>query len=203
MRDSRDIIFSRLKTAVPPAVSLPSVPLFDGGTHNRAQLSALFCQSLIRMGGRFLEPEGDSPLACVHKLLEGVSLVCSAVAEIEGDFPLSAVQSPHDLAVIEYGVIRASFGVAETGSVCLTEKNLGVNALGYLPQHLIILLDPEEIVYNIHNAYHRPEWKENNYAAFHTGPSATADIEGVLIHGAQGVRSLSVAFVPASYQKKL
>jgi L-lactate utilization protein LutC len=28
--------------------------------------------------------------------------------------------------------------------------------------------------------------------AFHTGPSATADIEGVLIHGAQGVRSLSV-----------
>ena len=30
------------------------------------------------------------------------------------------------------------------------------------------------------------------YAAFHTGPSATADIEGVLIHGAQGVRSLSV-----------
>ena len=30
------------------------------------------------------------------------------------------------------------------------------------------------------------------YAAFHTGPSATGDIEGVLIHGAQGVRSLTV-----------
>jgi hypothetical protein len=28
-------------------------------------------------------------------------------------------------------------------------------------------------------------------AGFHTGLSATADIEGVLIHGAQGVRSLS------------
>ena len=26
----------------------------------------------------------------------------------------------------------------------------------------------------------------------HTGPSATVDIEGVLIHGAQGVRPLSV-----------
>jgi L-lactate dehydrogenase complex protein LldG len=25
-----------------------------------------------------------------------------------------------------------------------------------------------------------------------TGPSATADIEGVLIHGAQGIRSLTV-----------
>jgi L-lactate dehydrogenase complex protein LldG len=25
-----------------------------------------------------------------------------------------------------------------------------------------------------------------------TGPSATADIEGILIHGAQGIRSLTV-----------
>jgi len=31
---------------------------------------------------------------------------------------------------------------------------------------------------------------------FQTGPSATADIEGVLIHGAQGVRSLSVLPLP-------
>jgi L-lactate dehydrogenase complex protein LldG len=29
-----------------------------------------------------------------------------------------------------------------------------------------------------------------------TGPSATADIEGVLIHGAQGVRSLTVVVAP-------
>ena len=35
-------------------------------------------------------------------------------------------------------------------------------------------------------------FRERHYACFHTGPSATADIEGVLIHGAQGVRSLSV-----------
>jgi L-lactate dehydrogenase complex protein LldG len=31
-----------------------------------------------------------------------------------------------------------------------------------------------------------------------TGPSATADIEGVLIHGAQGVRSLTVVAAPRS-----
>ena len=38
----------------------------------------------------------------------------------------------------------------------------------------------------------RPELQGASYAVFHSGPSATADIEGVLIHGAQGVRSLSV-----------
>jgi L-lactate dehydrogenase complex protein LldG len=67
-----------------------------------------------------------------------------------------------------------------------------VNTLGYLPQRLIVLLDPSDIVINIHHAYRRPEWRQAHYAVFHTGPSATADIEGVLIHGAQGVRSLSV-----------
>jgi hypothetical protein len=49
-----------------------------------------------------------------------------------------------------------------------------------------------DIVVNLHHAYIRPEFRDRHYASFHTGPSATADIEGVLIHGAQGVRSLSV-----------
>ena len=88
--------------------------------------------------------------------------------------------------------MRASFGVAETGSVLLSDADLGINAVAYLAQHLIVLLDPADIVVNLHHAYRRPEFRNGHYAAFHTGPSATADIEGVLIHGAQGVRSLSV-----------
>ena len=46
---------------------------------------------------------------------------------------------------------------------------------------------------NMHRAYMRPEFGEP-YAALHSGPSATADIEGVLILGAQGVRSLPVVW---------
>ena len=75
---------------------------------------------------------------------------------------------------------------------CSATRSLHVNAVAYLAQHLIVLLDPADIVVNLHHAYRRPEFRNSNYAAFHTGPSATADIEGVLIHGAQGVRSLSV-----------
>jgi hypothetical protein len=58
--------------------------------------------------------------------------------------------------------------------------------------HLIVLLDPADIVVNLHHAYGRPEFSNGHYVCFHSGPSATTDIEGVLIHGAQGVRSLSV-----------
>jgi len=58
-----------------------------------------------------------------------------------------------------------------------------------------VLLDPADVVLNLHHAYLRSEFRDRHYASFHTGPSATADIEGVLIHGAQGVRSLSVILV--------
>jgi L-lactate dehydrogenase complex protein LldG len=71
-----------------------------------------------------------------------------------------------------------------------------MRTLAYLAQHLIVLLDPADIVVNIRHAYARPEFRSAHYACFHTGPSATADIEGVLIHGAQGVRSLSILPVP-------
>ena len=118
--------------------------------------------------------------------ISGAKVVCSRAPEIAGNKPLTPEMKPADLADVDYGIVRASFGVAETGSVCLTDADLGVDTLGYLPQHLIVLLDPSDIVINIHHAYRRPEWRQARYAVFHTGPSATADIEGVLIHGAPG-----------------
>ena len=48
---------------------------------------------------------------------------------------------------------------------------------------------------NLHHAYRDPRFKTARYAVLVTGPSATADIEGVLIHGAQGVRSLTVVLL--------
>jgi L-lactate dehydrogenase complex protein LldG len=59
-------------------------------------------------------------------------------------------------------------------------------------QHLVVLLDESAIVSGLQAAYTHPVFQTARYAVFHTGPSATADIEGVLIHGAQGVRSLTV-----------
>ncbi len=166
----------------------PSIPLFDDGAP--ANLLQAFGEQLERMGGEFLRPNPADPLGPVRDKISNAKVVCSRVPEIAGNKPLTPEMKPADLADVDYGIVRASFGVAETGSVCLTDADLGVNTLGYLPQHLIVLIDPSDIVINIHHAYRRPEWRRARYAVFHTGPSATADIEGVLIHGAQGVRSL-------------
>ena len=87
------------------------------------------------------------------------------------------------------------FGVAQTGSLLLSEVQYETDAIGVLAQHLVALLDPDAIIANMHRAYRHEGFFTARYAVFLTGPSATADIEGVLIHGAQGIRTMTV--IPA------
>jgi len=189
---SRDDILTSIRTNLPRVDRpLPDVPLFDDDPP--ASLLDAFKDSLHRMGGMFLDPPatGDR-LAPVRAKIASAKIVCSIVPEIAGNRDIAGVGAPRELADVDFAIVRASFAVAETGSVLLSDADLRVNAVAYLAQHLIVLLDPADIVGNLHHAYRRPEFRDRHYACFHTGPSATADIEGVLIHGAQGVRSLSV-----------
>jgi len=188
---SRDAILAAIRANLPacdrPA---PEVPLFEA--ENPSDLTERFTKALLAMGGSLL-PETEDPLSEIQMRLGAVRESCSTVPEIRGSRDVQSYAHPAALAGIDIAVIRAAFAVAETGSLCLTDRLLGINGLGYLPQHLIVLLDPKDILPNLHYAYRRPEWLAQNYAVLQTGPSATADIEGVLIHGAQGVRSLTVA----------
>ena len=173
---------------------LPVVPLFDGP--RAGDLVALFKQNLERMGGIFLNPPpAEDALQAIRPRIANAK-VCSAVREIAGNRDLAEVKTPAELADVDLAIVRASFAVAETGSVLLSEGDLRVNALAYLAQHIIVLLDLADIVPNLHHAYRHAEFRFGHYASFNTGPSATADIEGVLIHGAQGVRSLAVLPLP-------
>jgi L-lactate dehydrogenase complex protein LldG len=189
---SRDEILASIREHLPRVERpLPFVPLFDDVPP--ASLVTAFKASLERMGGLWLDaPASGDVLSAVRIKLAEARVICSTVPEVVGNLDISAVDVPRDLANVDIAVVRASFAVAETGSVLLSEQDLHVNAVAYLAQHLIVLLDPADIVINLHHAYRRPEFRVCHYASFHTGPSATADIEGVLIHGAQGVRSLTV-----------
>jgi L-lactate dehydrogenase complex protein LldG len=189
---SRDDILASIRKNL-PRVELPlsAVPLFDDSPP--ISLLTAFKDNLRRMGGVFLDPPatGD-PLAPVRAKIAEAKVVCSTAPDIAGNRGIASVSKPQELADVDFAIVRAAFAVAETGSVLLSDADLRVNAVAYLAQHLIVLLDPADIVVNLHHAYRRPEFRERHYVSFHTGPSATADIEGVLIHGAQGVRSLSV-----------
>lgn len=196
---ARDAILGRLRANRPAGdFPLPDVPTFAPLVGD--DLVAEFAERLGKMGGRVEQSGGADPFATVRSRLDGAQVIASAVPEFVGNRDLRAVRKPGDLADVDVAVVRARFGVAETGSVLFTEGDLIVSSVAYLAQHLIVLLDPADIVVNIQAAYKRPDFAHAAYAVFHTGPSATADIEGVLIHGAQGVRSLTVLLLQRKKQ---
>jgi L-lactate dehydrogenase complex protein LldG len=187
---SRDDILARVRKNQPAARPLPEVPVYDAG---RPASLATFTASLVRMGGKVVEPPADGDLdALLARLFPSAKVVCSAAPEVRGNRPIGDVRAPRELADVDVGVVRAVFGVAETGSVWLSETEYGIEALGFLSQHLVVLLDPSAIVTNLHRAYRHRGFFEARYAVLMTGPSATADIEGVLIHGAQGIRTMTI-----------
>jgi L-lactate dehydrogenase complex protein LldG len=166
--------------------------VFPGAADAAAPLQA-FRAALERMGGRWVDAPADGDLgALLATLFPQASVVVSATPEVAGTRPLDARAAPATLDDVDVGVVRALFGVAETGSVLIDEAQFVVPALGFLSQHLMVLLDPQRIVTDMHAAYREPVLGRARYAVFMTGPSATADIEGVLIRGAQGIRSLTV-----------
>ena len=192
---SRDDILGRIRKNQPPPQPLPPVPAFGAPT---GSVLERFKAALVRMGGKLAAAPGDGDLdALIRQLFPDAKIVCSATPEVLGNLPLDRVKGPGELDAVDVGVVRAVYGVAETGSVWLTEKEFRVNTLGFLAQHLVVLLDPGRIVGNLHHAYRERAQFDARYGVFMTGPSATADIEGVLIHGAQGIRTLTVVLTPA------
>lgn len=192
----RDEILARVRRHQPAPLALPELPAFARGeaTPSRAEaLFAAFAEALQRMGGQVAEvpPDGDLD-AWLRQRFPQAAVLASAVPEVTGNRALAALGHPRELEDVDVGIVRAAFGVAETGSVLLTEAELQVEAIGFLVQHLVVLLDPARVVATLHDAYRDAAFAQARYTILMTGPSATADIEGVLIHGAQGVRSLTL-----------
>ena len=169
---------------------LPEVPGFpDEGE----PILPYFQKQLEAMGGRSFEvADAAAARAKVAELFPTAKVVCSAAPEVPGTRRIQDVRDPHELNDVDVGVVRSSLGVAEAGAVWLTQVELVLTALGVLSQHLVVLLDPAAIVDTMHDAYGQIDLTASLYGVFLAGPSATGDIEGVIIHGAQGARSLTV-----------
>jgi L-lactate dehydrogenase complex protein LldG len=188
--NSRNAILASLRGAQRTPAMLPDVPMFDAGLPPALEK---FKETFASMGGIWADRSMDGDLdAQIRARFPDAKVICSAVPEVAGTRRIAEIRDPHELSDVDVGIVRPRFAVAETGSIWLSEEEYQVNALGYLSQHLVALLDPADIVGNLHHTYHRSDFFSANYAVLMSGPSATADIEGVLIRGAQGIRSLTV-----------
>jgi L-lactate dehydrogenase complex protein LldG len=190
---TREAMLATIRAAQPEARPLPEVPCFAsiGG-----DLRERFTKALALMNGECIERESGAQVdAWIRERFGATASIASATPEVQGTRAIDAATPPASLHDVDVGVVRGRFGVAQTGSVFLSEREYVVNSLGYLVQHLVILLDPAELVDDLPDVYARDDFRSARYAVLVTGPSATADIEGVLVRGAQGVRSLTVVWM--------
>jgi L-lactate dehydrogenase complex protein LldG len=194
---SKDSFLAKIRAAQPAAVEMPDIPLFATPEGDRIER---FIAGLALYGGvaQRVATVDDARDAIYAKFGKDVAL-CSVVDAIPGTRVIGADTVPSSLHDVEVAVVPGRFGVAETGSVWLSEAEYRVNSIGYLAQHLVIVLDESSIVDGLQDAYRRDDFNHARYAVLVTGPSATADIEGVLVRGAQGVRSLTIMLVGGAH----
>jgi L-lactate dehydrogenase complex protein LldG len=191
----REYLLANVRKNQPAVRELPAVPEF----HRQPEsLVSAFERSLKYMAGEFVGRPPSDLSAFLQEKFPQAKNICSAVPEYSGNKKTEEYSNWSDAADIDVTIVRSPLGVAETGSVLLTENELRVNTIGFLAHDIVILLDPKAIVENIHDAYQHRAFRESKYAVLMTGPSGSADIGGKTVHPAQGVMTLTVIMWPAS-----
>lgn len=197
MNEAKEAILKAIRQTRPVPVAHPGLPQIDK-SGVEGELLETFKKNLKAADGGCYDVESPEQVQWLLKQIHpDAKVVCSVVPGITGNRLISPATDPHTLEDVDVGIVRAQFGVAENGAVWLSQQDLVVNALGFLAQHLIIVLDPEKIVTHMHEAYRETDIEKENYGCFMMGPSATADISAVHIKGAQGARSLNVFLLNA------
>jgi L-lactate dehydrogenase complex protein LldG len=190
---AREDILAAVRNRLPVVPPLPLVPDF---TSVAGDLVDLFTAALERLDGKVVTAPPADIQSWLAATFPDARRICSATAEVTGNVDPSGFSDWAAPADVDVTVVRTPLGVAETGSVLLTEAELAVTTAAVLARHLVVLLDPADIVENIHLAYRHPAFEHSAYAVLLSGPSGSADIGGVTVHPAQGVTTLTAVLAP-------
>ena len=191
--NAREKILSQIAANKPPVLPLPALPPSPLDTERFVKIHK-FRTILENIGGKVLEVDSHATISTTlsSQKQQGLKIACLCPGIEEGNFNITARQSATELECIDIAYISASFGIAENGSVWLYESRFINRLLPFICQHLVILLDPDTILSDMHEAYRRIEVDKEGYGLFLAGPSKTADIEQSLVIGAHGARSCTV-----------
>ena len=99
---------------------------------------------------------------------------------------------PKTLHPLDLAIIKGEFGVAENGAIWVNTGELPLRIIPFICESLVIVLNKNNIVADMHKAYERTNDLDYGFGAFIAGPSKTADIEQTLVVGAQGPRKMLV-----------
>lgn len=112
-----------------------------------------------------------------------------------GNFDANTSDDEHKLKDIDLAIVKGNFAVAENGAVWVKNENNRHRCIYYIAQNIVTIVDENEILNNMHEAYLQVDFNKEGWGAFVSGPSKTADIEQSLVIGAHGPKSGYVIFI--------
>ena len=189
---SKANILEKIKQNQPLSVSaLPDLSFL--GLENYENLDK-YKTMLQSIGGDYVEvADYDAIIDFIKKNYNNEKRIITTLPELS---QIAATDwtddDPHSLKDVELTIVKAHFGVAENGSLWVTNDLLGQRIAVFIPQYLAIVVNKKELVTTMHQAYDRIGNQEYNFGTFIAGPSKTADIEQSLVLGAHGARGLIV-----------
>ena len=184
---SREKILNAIRSLNLEPKGLPETPNFSGS----GDLVERFTQSISGNKGEVLsKSEFEEWFSS-----SGFSKVMSLSPQFTELATLPLPEDPHALETLEVAILDGQFGVAENGAIWLEDSQLGLRALPFATEHLVIVLDRNRLEDTMHQGYDKIAATHSGFGLFLAGPSKTADIEQSLVIGAQGAKSLRVVLV--------
>ena len=191
----RDAIFSKIQSATAAVISKTPLPDYDVTiTHSPPKLEGsdlweIFCRNFQAVHGR--------PMASVEELAEFLKSTnqlhgyCDpALFDLVGSKLTAAgltVETTYDRTRYDdyqFGITRASGAIAESGTVIIDDLRTSHRLAALSPWVHVAVLEKHEIHRAISDAI--AALGESPNIIWCTGPSKTADVEGILIEGVHG-----------------
>ena len=190
---SRDTILAKLKTNKPEFIELPKMD-FNVFNEN-LDITKEFIKKVEVVGGNVIDINNEDEITpYLNKNFADAKVKFSTI-ENQSAFntiDLEKLNKPHDLEDLDILILESNLGVAENGSVWITDANVPVRVLPFITKHLVIIISKDNVVSYMHEAYKKINNQDSSYGLFISGPSKTADIEQSLVIGAHGALSLTV-----------
>ncbi len=187
----KEQLFEKLRQNTREQFDMPDMTI-DGITY--PDVYAQFRQMTEAVGGKVFEAKKTDDLnQIIRNLYPEAKTFASNLPFINiAQKNPDTVAEAGELNGTDVGIVQGALGVAENACIWIPQT-MKEKAVCFISEYLVVVLDRQNIVHNMHQAYARIEMDPRyNFGTFISGPSKTADIEQALVMGAQAARGLTV-----------
>ena len=194
MSDTRQRILDRVKAALATIADKQALPDYPAdvalslGAQTPGDAVARFRERLHAVGGRsftdaaalaaWLSEQGATRGYCDPALADWLAPALGAAIALETTFVRERIDD------YQFGITRARAAVGETGSLVLDDTTTATRLAALAPWIHIAVITPDRILPDVAAAI--AALGDDPNIIFCTGPSKTADVEGILIEGVHG-----------------